>query len=678
MKSKTKKRTIAVVCIVLILVAAGLGYWKRNGIRNTVMRMLGMDTSTNYGYYEQEIPVDLDGVENLNVYESDEASDSYTSEIPSEESLTAQTQAVDDEIQAELESGNYTWDSPLVLNNPFKISPLTGMILFETEQPCRVRVTVKGKQEAYDLTGELEEETTLHRIPVVGLYPSYDNRVVLELLDEEGQTVNQQEIIMETSGLPETLEGAVMVEESSGESAFGLTMVYGQKTRYPYAFDGAGDVRWYLERRTGDSSMFALSNQRFIMQDRSAYTPSVFEPHAMSLLEMDYLGRCYTEYYVANGTHHEVIEKEPGGNLLVLTSTLDDHVEDKIVELDRKTGEVVNSLPLQEIFGETYVDKIDWAHINTVSYQKEDDTLLVSPRNLHSAVKINWTTHELVWIMGDPEFWKGTEFEDYVLSPVGDFHWHYQQHSVYRVEEDLDGDPETIHISMFDNHVKSSRNVKSYDGLKDSYLKMYTVNEKERTVTLEKEFPVQRAKITSNTIYDAESGHIFGMCGWLLEDAQDRLGKIYEFDYETGEVIRRYSIKYRYYRAMEMNLNYADLAQPFETDENYIKGELRPAVETTKKVKDPEQTLEQGISMKRKGSVLYVNTLNHHMSQLIFKGKSHSYVYDLTSIRLKRERFLDIAIDIPVPMGNFEADEYQIYCVYQDTYYDTGFSITKE
>lgn len=430
MKTKAKKRLIIAAGVVLIVIAAGLGYWKRIGIRNTVMRMMGMDTSTSYGYYEQEVSLNLEDVENVNVLESDEAALDYDSEILLEESLIAQTKTIDEEIQMELESGSYTWETPLVLNNPFKVAPLTGMILFETEQPCRVRVTVKGKEEAYDLTGEIEEET-MHRIPVVGLYPSYDNRILLELLNETGETVEQQEIIMTTSGLPEALEDAVMVEESSGESAYGLTMVYGQKTRYPYAFDGAGDIRWYLEKQTGDSGLFALSNQRFIMQDNTGYTPSILKPQATSLLEMDYLGRCYAEYYVANGTHHEVIEKEPGGNLLVLSSSLEGHVEDLILELDRKTGEVVNALNLEEIFGETYVNKIDWAHLNTVSYQKEDDTILISPRNLHSAMKINWTTHQLEWILGDPEFWNGTDFEEYVLSPEGEFYWHYQQHAVY-------------------------------------------------------------------------------------------------------------------------------------------------------------------------------------------------------------------------------------------------------
>ena len=68
----------------------------------------------------------------------------------------------------------------------------------------------------------------------------------------------------------------------------------------------------------------------------------------------------YTMYYVAGGNHHEVIEKEPDGNLLVLTSSLEGHIEDKIQEIDRQTGEVVNELIMEDIFGGKYEDRVDW------------------------------------------------------------------------------------------------------------------------------------------------------------------------------------------------------------------------------------------------------------------------------------------------------------------------------
>ena len=91
-------------------------------------------------------------------------------------------------------------------------------------------------------------------------------------------------------------------------------------------------------------------------------------------------------------------------------------------------------------------DNIDWVHLNTVSYQAEDDTILISPRNLNSGVKLNWTTHEIVWILANPEVFKGTKYEKYVLTPDSDFLWHYRQHTVYQIDTDLDGNPDKMCI----------------------------------------------------------------------------------------------------------------------------------------------------------------------------------------------------------------------------------------
>lgn len=41
--------------------------------------------------------------------------------------------------------GNYTAKNPLVVLNPYEISPLTAMILFKTSVKQEVTVVVKGK-----------------------------------------------------------------------------------------------------------------------------------------------------------------------------------------------------------------------------------------------------------------------------------------------------------------------------------------------------------------------------------------------------------------------------------------------------------------------------------------------------------------------------------------------------
>ena len=92
---------------------------------------------------------------------------------------------IDQQLQAEQENG-YTWDDPMVILNPYQISPLTAVVLFDTEEEYGVRFTVKGKTAAADISGEIDAASS-HRVPIIGLYPGEDNTVVLELLDDSGR-----------------------------------------------------------------------------------------------------------------------------------------------------------------------------------------------------------------------------------------------------------------------------------------------------------------------------------------------------------------------------------------------------------------------------------------------------------------------------------------------------------
>ena len=279
-------------------------------------------------------------------------------------------------------------------------------------------------------------------------------------------------------------------------------------------------------------------------------------------------------------------------------------------------------------------------------------------------------------ILCDPRFWEGTEYEKYVLQPEGDFVYQFQQHTAYQMETDLDGDDQTIEVSMFDNHyvkVRKSDVLQYFDGEKESYLLVYAVNEAEKTVKQIKKIPTVWSTITSSAIYDADSNHIFGMCGHVKDSEDKRRGMNYEFDYDTEELINQFSIKSYYYRASEMKIDWNDLAAVMEIKDNYIMGELYQPVKATWFFwqKKPEQVLEEGeITLHLTGQVLYAGAYDHQISQIIFHGKKNTYVYDTTDIRLHTKSYLQFYENIPVPLQGMEADDYEIYVVYQNEFYD--------
>ena len=685
---KRTKITLLLVFLIFLALFAALCWKKRRGIYNTYMKLTNQDIpytviekrKRTYGYYDQKLKVSMDMDNTVSIGENDESATAVETEIPTEETRVAASYDIDQQLQAEQDNG-YTWEEPMVIQNPYQIAPLTAVVIFDTPEECGVRFTVKGKTEAADISGEVDPAVS-HRVPIIGLYPNEENTVVLELLDENGKTTDSQEIKITTDSLPETLDDVIRPVKTSGKSAYELTMVYGQKTIFPFAYDCMGDIRWYMNTKVKASGIFPLANNRMIVQDTAAQVPSADKPQTTNFYEMDYLGRAYTMYYVSGGIHHEVIEKEPGGNLLVLSSSLDGHIEDKIQELDRQTGEVVNELVMGDILKCKYENIVDWTHLNTVSYQPETDTIIISPRNLESVIKLNWTTKEIQWILCDPRFWEGTEYEKYVLQPEGDFNYHFQQHTAYQVSTDLDGNPDTVEISLFDNHFVKVRKAdlsSYYDNTKESYLVVYSVNEKEGTVQQIKKIPTVWSRITSSTIYDEASNHIFGMCGHVKGTKDKRYGMTYEFDYDTEEILNQFSIKTTFYRASEMKIDYNDLAAPMELDDNYIRGELLQPTKTWKWfwTKKPEQTLEnEDITFHLTGQVLYVGTYDHQISQIIFHGKDNTYVYDTTNMRLHKKSYLKFYEHIPVPLQGLDADEYEIYVMYQDEFYDTAQKVT--
>ncbi len=599
----------------------------------------------------------------------------FTSTITKSKDRVIKSYNLDKQIQDELENGGHTFLEPFTILNPFGNSPLTAVVLFETEEEYAVRVTVEGNTDETDVVGNVEA-STLHRVPIIGLYPDKENEVTIELLDNNGSVVDTTVVFIQTDVLPSTMENLVEVENYTETSSYGLLEVSGFGTPHPFAFDTQGDVRWYLSESYASYGYFPLSNGHFIVMDGDVMTQTYEKPHAQQLYEMDYLGRVHQIYFIEKGAHHEIIEMTPGGNLLVLTNSIDEHVEDVVEEIDRETGEIVKSLDMREIFGDTYVDRMDWAHLNTASYNPIDDTVILSPRNIHSGIKIDWSTNELIWILGDPNFWEGTPFYNKVLQPEGDIIWHYQPHAIYEITEDLDGDSDTIHVMLFDNHWDKTRKVESFDNLEYSYVSLYTINEETKTVSQPHIYEGVKSKITSNFRFNYEDSRVFFMGGYLAKETKDgRNGMIYEYDYETEEALNQYTLRYTFYRAYEFEPDYNTCATLMEVRDNYVAGTLRIATLNEEKAEAPSDILEEGLKLSITNQLLYLKAKDHKISKVEFIGKNANYLLDLSYTK-GEETYQKLNYKIVVPFSNLQEDEYQIVVTYEGIRYNTGKSIT--
>ena len=76
-----------------------------------------------------------------------------------------------------------------------------------------------------------------------------------------------------------------------------------------------------------------------------------------------------------------------------------EHTEDCVIEIDRQTGEIVWQLNMAEIFDETYQNMMDWCHVNSAAYYEKDRTILISLRNVHAVICVDFDTIRLRWIL---------------------------------------------------------------------------------------------------------------------------------------------------------------------------------------------------------------------------------------------------------------------------------------
>ncbi|WP_070042542.1 aryl-sulfate sulfotransferase [Robinsoniella peoriensis] len=337
----------------------------------------------------------------------------------------AEQAKVDEQLMAEVSSG-YTIDEPFIVVNPYGNSPLTAVAIFNTDESTGVKLLVKGEKTEDNIEASFGKETT-HIIPIYGLYSGKENEVTFTLDDGTTKTVQ-----VTTEALETTIGNQAEIKTiDNNEYDFSkLTFASGGAANEIAAYDSAGAIRWYC--KTSGLPFKQLSNGHFLAQTDTLIHPLYY---MSGIIEFDLTGKIYNEYSIPGGSHHAAFEM-PNGNLLIGSCTTDfSNVEDRIVEIDRTTGEVVWELNLEELLDVTDGSSLnqtekDWFHNNAVWYDEKTDTILISGRHVDAVIGVNKENKTLSWVMGNPEGWTTVD-EKYFFKPIGDnFEWQYAQHNI--------------------------------------------------------------------------------------------------------------------------------------------------------------------------------------------------------------------------------------------------------
>ena len=380
------------------------------------------------------------------------------------------------EKQGDLEdnftSEGYTIDNPNIIVNPYEISPLTALVIFETDEEVSPTITVVGKDEHSTFTHTFDANT-VHYLPIYGLYADTSNEVVVSYGDVE------KRLEIKTEALPDDFIMPTSVEAQKSMLDNELYFFTPSSSGYTCAYDVNGDVRWYLTINAL-WEINRLSNGHLMVSTERL----VNSPYYMSgLYEMDLLGKIYTEISLEGGYHHDYFEL-PSGNLLVASNDFnndDGTVEDYIVEVNRNTGDIVKTWDLKDILNmedgksENWTE-YDWFHNNSVWYDEATNSITLSGRHQDAVINIDYDTGELNWIIGDPTNWS-EEYQKYFFTPVGDdFEWQWSQHAAMITPEG--------YVFILDNGNNKSKIESEYVPAEDSYTRgvMYKIDKDAMTI----------------------------------------------------------------------------------------------------------------------------------------------------------------------------------------------------
>lgn len=371
---------------------------------------------------------------------------------------------------------NYSIEDPNIIVNPYGNSPLTALILFETKQKVSPKVTIQGKDELSTYTHTFTSSKK-HYLSIYGLYADRNNEVEIEY-EEEGQIVKKK-IQIQTEKLPDNMILPTDVFHDKQKLTNDLYFYTPSSIGYTCAYDVNGEVRWYLTNYALWKIDRLENGHLLVSTERLVNSPY----YMTGLYEIDLLGKVYTEFSLEGGYHHDYYEME-NGNLLVASDDFnneDGTVEDYIVELDRKTGEIKKRFDLKDILhmedgkSENWTS-YDWFHNNSVWYDKKTNSITLSGRHQDAVINIDYKSGKLNWIIGDSTSWS-EEYQKYFFQPVGDsFEWQWSQHAAMITPEG--------YVFLLDNGNNKSKIKEEYVDAEHSYTRgvMYKIDTKNMTI----------------------------------------------------------------------------------------------------------------------------------------------------------------------------------------------------
>ncbi len=609
----------------------------------------------------------------------------YNTNIRIREEFALTSLCRDKVLEQYLHSKKYHLNNIGVLVNPFLHAPKAAVLLLYSAKAVSVDITMQSAQKN-TVYNDKSSMKRYHRISVTGLETGY-NEISLTIYNSEHKKITEKKFHIYMLDSCEMAPAPIVKTETTTTSAYPHILITGGDVN-PFVFNTNGSVMHHMkfkQFRTSTYGVYQFNRNKFLWPIRNVGAPSFANPHACLLYEMDFMGRIKRTYHIKHGIHHFVLEM-PNGNLLTCSSSCEKysrikegHTEDTLVEIERTTGKIVRKVYLKDIFGDKYIDQVDWVHANYLEYNEEEDSLTICMRNIHSVIKINWTTLEVQWLLSLPELWKDTELNDKLLLPQGDVNYSFQAHAAYEIRNYPYAKDGYRYYIIFDNHRLNRRPIAGQEEDGNSYINVYAIDENRRTVEQEKHFRIDMSIVRSNARYDQESNRLFNMSGCLLRKYTDYRGKVEEYDYESNQLLNRWYIIEDFFSAYKFEWKSDDYCEPYNIDENYDYecGDAERFVPCEVKAPFEKEVISEEYFYKPflEEHYLYFYTKDHTIDSLLLIGEKHSYEHNYTDTWQVEKIHVNRTYYCVLTLEGLPADKYQVEVQRDGKVYDTEYYI---
>lgn len=363
---------------------------------------------------------------------------------------------------------NYNFQNPKIIVNPYGNSPLTALIIFETNDLTAPTVTIHGKNKNTTFTNTFTPSKK-HILPIYGLYAG-ENKISLKV---NNNTVN---LTIKTDELPEDMIKPTSVKSKKESLSNELYFITPSSKGYTAAYDVNGDVRWYITNNY-IWDIKKLHNGHLLLSSDRLINPPYY---TTGLVEIDLMGKVYYEYTLPGGYHHDVFEMDNGDLLIASNNFSSGTTEDYVVLMDRDNGKIIKEWDLKKILPTTYglnemATDYDWFHNNSVWYDKKTNSITLSGRHQDAVINIDFETGDLNWIIGDPNGWNA-EYLKYFFTGGDGFEWQYAQHAAEILPNG--------NVFIFDNGNNRSKIKEEYVDADHNYSRavIYKINTDNMTV----------------------------------------------------------------------------------------------------------------------------------------------------------------------------------------------------